>query len=192
MDLADFAISVKPMREEHIAAVMDIERDSFSSPWPDTAYRRDLSGNDKAFHVVLCPSLPPAPGVAEEIWAFGGSWLMVDEAHVMTLATRRDKRRRGFGEVVLLELIGNAQRRQARCATLEVRASNLAAQGLYNKYGFEVVGRRKAYYPDNREDALIMTTPSFLDLGFRHLLATNWQQLGRRLSSESSQKRTEL
>ena len=191
MERVDLAVVVKPMLQRHIPAVMEIERESFSSPWPDAAYRKDLSGNKMAYYVVVCPQMPApvppgglAPDVAgaDEIWACGGLWIVVDEAHIMTLATRRDLRRRGLAEVVLVALLSEAKRRRARCATLEVRASNAAAQGLYGKYGFEVVGRRKGYYPDNREDALIMTTPSFLYLDFLRCVAANFERLTRRLS----------
>jgi hypothetical protein len=90
--------------------------------------------------------------------AYGGIWLMVDEAHVTTFAVHPRYRRRRIGERLLLSLMDLAADRHAREATLEVRLSNLAARRLYEKYGFRPVGIRPRYYSDNQEDALIMTT----------------------------------
>jgi ribosomal-protein-alanine N-acetyltransferase len=92
------------------------------------------------------------------IIAYGGIWLMVDEAHITTFAVDPGWRRQGVGEALLLALLDLAQARHAREATLEVRLSNLPARRLYEKYGFRPVGLRPHYYSDNGEDALIMTT----------------------------------
>ena len=95
------------------------------------------------------------------IVGFAGMWMYVDEAHIATIATRADWRGRGVGETILHNLMREAQRRNAVSATLEVRIGNVVAQSLYRKYGFEEVGRRKNYYQDNREDALLMTVTNF-------------------------------
>jgi ribosomal-protein-alanine N-acetyltransferase len=88
---------------------------------------------------------------------------LLDEAHICTIAVHPERRREGLGELLLLALLDQGLERGARQATLEVRVSNLAAQGLYQKYGFEIVSVRKRYYSDSGEDAYIMTTPP-LDL----------------------------
>ena len=90
--------------------------------------------------------------------AYGGVWLMVDEAHITTFAVDPPMRRRRIGERLLLALLDVAVGRGANEATLEVRLSNLAARRLYEKYGFRPVGLRPRYYTDDNEDALIMTT----------------------------------
>ena len=102
----------------------------------------------------------------ERIMGFAGFWIMADEAHVTTIATREAFRRQGIGELLLQSIIDMARKRTARIVTLEVRASNTTAQQLYAKYGFKEVGLRRGYYTDNREDAVIMSTdhiasPSF-------------------------------
>jgi ribosomal-protein-alanine N-acetyltransferase len=89
-----------------------------------------------------------------------GIWFVVDEAHVISIGVRREERRRGVGELLLLGAFEAARRRQMDVLTLEVRKSNSGAQALYAKYGFREVGLRKKYYVDNGEDAIIMTTPS--------------------------------
>ena len=96
--------------------------------------------------------------VDDAIAAYGGMWLMVDEAHITTFAVDPAWRRQGIGERLLLAFLDIAIERDAHEATLEVRLSNLAARRLYEKYGFRPVGLRPNYYSDDREDALIMTT----------------------------------
>jgi ribosomal-protein-alanine N-acetyltransferase len=97
------------------------------------------------------------PSLASII-GFAGLWLMVDEAHVTTIAMHPNFRRRGLGEYMLASLIGIAYEIGARWVTLEVRVTNHSAQNLYRKYGFREAGLRHRYYSDNQEDALIMWT----------------------------------
>jgi ribosomal-protein-alanine N-acetyltransferase len=141
---------IRPMTVEDLAAVQHIERGSFSTPWPAHAYRQELETNRLAQYLVCA--------LEGDIVAYGGIWLMVDEAHVTTFAVHPRFRRRRIGERLLLSLLDLARDRRAREATLEVRLSNLAARRLYEKYGFRPVGIRPRYYSDNQEDALIMTT----------------------------------
>jgi ribosomal-protein-alanine N-acetyltransferase len=94
----------------------------------------------------------------EYLVGIAGFWIMVDEAHITTLATRNAYRRQGVGERLLIQIIEMAASLHADVVTLEVRVSNKQAQALYEKYGFRKVGMRRAYYTDNGEDAVIMTT----------------------------------
>jgi ribosomal-protein-alanine N-acetyltransferase len=91
------------------------------------------------------------------IVGFIGLWYMADEIHVINLAVHPDFRRRGIGELLLVNAIELSMNLKAILITLEVRVSNLAAQALYLEYGFSKRGVRRAYYLDNREDAAIMT-----------------------------------
>jgi ribosomal-protein-alanine N-acetyltransferase len=100
----------------------------------------------------------PSPRVRQYIVGFTGIWLMVDEAHITNIAVAQEYRRRGIGELLLIATIDLAQEFKANTMTLEVRASNIAAQNLYNKYGFMKIGVRRGYYLDNKEDAVIMST----------------------------------
>jgi ribosomal-protein-alanine N-acetyltransferase len=143
-------LRIRPMTIEDLPAVQLIERASFTTPWPAHAYRQELEANRLAHYLVGT--------IGGEIVAYGGVWLMVDEAHVTTFAVHPRYRRRRIGERLLLSLLDLAVDRHAREATLEVRLSNLAARRLYEKYGFRPVGIRPRYYSDNQEDALIMTT----------------------------------
>jgi ribosomal-protein-alanine N-acetyltransferase len=118
----------------------------------------------------------------ERIIGFAGIWVLADEAHVTTIATRAEDRRQGVGELLLQSVIHLSGTLQATIVTLEVRVSNSGAQALYTKYGFREVGLRRAYYTDNREDAKLMSTdsiggPAFQKL-FAELTATDRQRRG--------------
>ncbi|HEX6512535.1 MAG TPA: ribosomal protein S18-alanine N-acetyltransferase [Chloroflexota bacterium] len=168
-----------------IQEVIEVERQSFSLPWPSNAYKRELQDNRTAHYIVVRRQEPgkppPAPPRTDEprgllgflrslgspatparqgpptIYAYAGLWLMVDEAHITTIAVRPEYRGKGLGELVLCGLIDTALEVGARIMTLEVRVSNTVAQNLYLKYGFKQSGLRRRYYSDNNEDALIMT-----------------------------------
>ncbi|HLO35256.1 MAG TPA: ribosomal protein S18-alanine N-acetyltransferase [Candidatus Deferrimicrobium sp.] len=156
-------LTIEPMRLEDLAEVQRIEEASFSTPWPENAYRSELMTNRLASYLVA--------RVDGRIVAYGGMWLMVDEAHITTFAVHPAWRRQRIGERLLLAFLDLARDRHAREATLEVRLSNLAARRLYEKYGFRPVGLRPRYYSDNNEDALIMTTESFGDAALEERIA---------------------
>ena len=88
---------------------------------------------------------------------YAGFWLIVDEAHIGTIAVHPLWRQRGLGEKLLVTLLRQARELGAVLATLEVRPGNQAAQRLYRRHGFAEVGQRKRYYQDNGEDALLLT-----------------------------------
>lgn len=145
------------MEERDILQVMAIDQRSFANPWSAASYHYEVTENRNAhFSVVWAPS-PGAPAGQRLVAGYAGYWLIVDEAHIGTLAVHPDWRRRGLGEKLLAALLRQARDLGAGVALLEVRAGNLAAQNLYRKYGFEAVGRRKHYYHDNGEDALLLT-----------------------------------
>jgi len=98
------------------------------------------------------------PGGREYLAGMAGIWMMVDEAHIVTIAVRRSYRHQGLGEWLLVNIIELSMQLRAKYVTLEVRQSNRTAQALYEKYGFTTAGTRRKYYSDNGEDALIMTT----------------------------------
>jgi ribosomal-protein-alanine N-acetyltransferase len=116
---------------------------------------------NRLFPLSLLPSRPvtaaPSWDLASII-GFAGLWLMVDEAHITTIAMHPHFRRLGLGELLLVSLIDISYEIGAKWVTLEVRVSNYAAQNLYRKYGFREAGLRHRYYSDNQEDALIMWT----------------------------------
>jgi ribosomal-protein-alanine N-acetyltransferase len=143
-------VRLDPMRSSDLEAVQRIEKASFSTPWPEYAYRQELETNRMAHYIVA--------RVAGEVVGFAGIWLMVDEAHVTTFAVDPQWRRQGIGSHMILALLRMSRTLGARRGTLEVRLTNLAARKLYERFGFRPVGVRPRYYTDNGEDALIMTT----------------------------------
>jgi ribosomal-protein-alanine N-acetyltransferase len=148
-------VVVEPMSLSDVGAVHEIERLSFSVPWPAHAFEQELRGNRLARYLVA--------RAGATVVGFAGTWLMVDDSHITTFGVHPDWRRQGIGRQLLLGVADLSVRIGARRLTLEVRASNIAAQALYRSFGFEVVGRRPRYYTDDGEDALVMTTPE-LDL----------------------------
>ncbi len=126
----------------------------------------------------------PAPP-ARSVVGYSGFWFIIDEAHISTIAVHPDWRGQRGGEQLFISLLEHALRLGAVTATLEVRVTNDRAQNLYRKYHFEVVGRRKHYYRDNGEDALLMTAELGGDYpqDMRRLFAQN--AAGRGQSGES-------
>lgn len=143
-------VIVEPMRLDDLPSIHAIELASFTAPWPPHAYRSELESNRLAHYLVA--------RIGDVIAAYGGMWIMVDEAHITTFAVHPNWRRQRIGERLLIAFLDLAIDRRAHEATLEVRLSNLPARKLYEKYGFRPVGLRPRYYSDDGEDALIMTT----------------------------------
>lgn len=141
------------MAPADIPAVIAVERAAYTSGWPTTAFERELTSNAMARYLVARPSTAD-----HAVVAFGGLWLMVDQAHIVTIAVLPGMQRRGFGRLVLHGLVELAAAAGMESVTLEVRPSNEAARALYRRYGFYEVGLRRRYYADNHEDAIIMTT----------------------------------
>jgi ribosomal-protein-alanine N-acetyltransferase len=110
----------------------------------------------------------PSKAMGQLILGFAGLWFMADEAHLANIAVRERYREKGVGERLLISVIELAIKQNARFITLEVRASNKAAQALYRKYGFAEVGTRREYYTDNKEDAILMTADSITSSSFQN------------------------
>lgn len=136
-----------PLEATHVPSLLAIEAEANSAPWSERSFLNELNHPHGEFRVGLLDG---------EVVAYGGIWLLVDEAHVTTVAVRSDLRRMGIGRRLVVELMRLARERGMVCATLEVRAGNTAAIELYADLGFTTAARRKGYYPDNREDALVM------------------------------------
>jgi ribosomal-protein-alanine N-acetyltransferase len=138
-----------------IDQVVSIDRLSFSLPWPASAFRHELVNNPSSLLWVAEVGLPDG---SRSVVGAVVVWMILDEAHIATLAVHPDYRRQGISRQLLVVALRQAMERGAVLATLEVRASNLAAQALYKRFKFEIVGKRPRYYQDNMEDAFIMTS----------------------------------
>lgn len=136
------------MKLEDIPEILVIEREAFTMPWTEEAFRNELTHNHFAKYMVM--------ELEGQIIGYAGMWAIVDEAHVTNIALLEKYRGRKWGERLLDELMRTAAFLGMKSITLEVRVSNSVAQNLYRKKGFRPAGTRKGYYSDNREDALIM------------------------------------
>ena len=195
---------VEPMRLEDLDRVRQIERRSFSSPWPRDSYRNELVENRMAHYLVLRREGPDPgehdpeavdkrPGFwrrilsrsgdreSKNVVGFAGIWFMVDEVHITTVAIDPEWRGCGLGELLLLALIEKSIAINASLITLEVRVSNDVAQRLYYKYGFYSNGIRPRYYSDNGEDALVMWSEEVGSRTFLQRLEKNKTALGERI-----------
>ena len=210
LDFSLLPYAVDPMRLGDIDAIMDIERVAFAgAPWSASAYRYELSRNDTAHYLVLRgqhpplnpsaiarrarwsrlirkPTHTPSPALPlPPILAYGGFWHSDDEAHISTIATAPEKRGKHLGELLLAALLDQAMTLGAKYATLEVRPSNTVAQNLYRKYQFREQGRKRRYYSDNGEDALIMVAGPLDQMEFREQFAALRERLWARLKGET-------
>lgn len=139
-------ITTAPMTLADLEAVIGIEASAFEQPWSTHSFRTELMKNDLAYYLVA--------KVGDRIAGYGGIWVIINEAHLTTLAVDRAYRRLGVASTMLQALIEKAFTMGARRITLEVRPSNSAARRLYEKFGFTARGVRKNYYID--EDGLVM------------------------------------
>ncbi|MGD8603004.1 MAG: ribosomal protein S18-alanine N-acetyltransferase [Anaerolineales bacterium] len=145
--------TIRPMTMDDIPVVVAIDRMSFPNPWPERSYIYELQYNPSSRLFVA--------EIQEDddlrVVGFIGFWFVIDEAHISTVAVHPDFRGYKLGDRLLARALSTAKQMGGCLVSLEVRESNLVAQGLYNKYGFRQVGRRKSYYRDNNEDAIIMS-----------------------------------
>ncbi len=147
-------VNYRPMKLEDVGRVHEIDQLSFTLPWPEKSFRYELTENPASLTLVaeLFHGFPDPLLIGMAV-----VWIVVDEAHIATIAIHPDFRGRRYGNSLLAETLRRSYQRGARMATLEVRAGNLVAQKMYHTFGFTIVGRRLHYYRDNNEDAIMMT-----------------------------------
>jgi ribosomal-protein-alanine N-acetyltransferase len=149
----ELAVKLRPMTQKDVLQVTEIDREAFPAMWPPANYQREMK-NGLAHYIV---AVDDGEKAGRYIIGFAGLWMLAGEAHITNIAVREKHRLRGIGEALLIGIIELAIKLDAHLITLEVRASNQEAQKLYAKYGFVNVGRRRGYYTDNGEDAVLMT-----------------------------------
>jgi len=172
------------MREADISTVQEIEREIFATPWPRNAYYRELASRSSAHYVILRqegnverPANFKGSELDPSIIGYGGMWRMYDEAHVTTIGVRRDMQHRGYGRALFAGLVQAAYDMGAKWVTLEVRTTNENAMRMYEAFGFKVIGRRKGYYTDNGEDAIVMWSDSIHSPRFRKAFEANLERI---------------
>ena len=141
-------IKITAMIPEHLAQVMAIEKASFTVPWSEITYYREITENPYAVYIVAM--------AGEEVAGYAGRWLILDESHITNIAVAPGWRRNGVARKLMEHMLRSSLRQGANRMTLEVRRSNLGAQKLYEEFDFTAAGLRRGYYTDNNEDAVIM------------------------------------
>ena len=145
-------VQIRKMTVEDIPVVVRLDQISFSLPWPERSFRFELTDNPASRCWVA--------EVQQRVVGMIVAWLLVDEMHIATLATHPDYRRQGIASKLLSHILLQGIEEGAQSSFLEVRESNDAAQEMYRKFGYEAAGRRKRYYRDNDEDAILMILKS--------------------------------
>ena len=146
-------LTIRKMVESDLSAVEALDRASFNDPWPDGSFAYEL----KPGQPNLC--LVAVVGENEQLVGAIVVWLIVDEAHIGTIAVDPEYRHHGVGLMLLATALLQAAELGATASLLKVRAGNTAALKLYYGLGYEAVGLRAGYYKDNHEDALLLTNP---------------------------------
>jgi ribosomal-protein-alanine N-acetyltransferase len=210
-------VTVASMTPDDLDEIVPLERQCFADPWTRRMYLSDLTTNAMATYLVVRRVVDDGPSTIDDrpsnlkpqtsnlgdiassevanvdrpssIVAYGGFWLLLDEAHIATIASHPDWRGCGLGQWLMLALLDAAMARGAASSTLEVRAGNLPARRLYEKLGYEVTGVRKRYYRDG-EDGLIMTTPLLAEPPMQARLGAARQDVLHRLERCFDEGRT--
>ncbi len=141
-------ISLRYMKKEDIDGVLTVEKESFSTPWTEKLFYDEVENPRTVYFVAVTDN--------GEIVGYGGMWHVVDEGQITNIAVKKNCRGEGVGSKILESLIKWAKDNEILVIQLELREGNTAAFGLYKKYGFSVVGKRKDYYKNPTEDAILM------------------------------------
>ena len=147
MDKAGPDIEIRIMTPGDIDGIALVEANSFTIPWSKQMFLDELNNPLALYYVAAC---------GEKILAYAGLWIIADEGHITNIAVEPSWRRQQIAAALMQRILDAADEYGLRALTLEVRSGNQPAISLYKKFGFQVEGRRKAYYSDNHEDALIM------------------------------------
>lgn len=139
---------IRRMITEDVDQVHALEAATFSTPWSRESFWEEMEQNKCARYLVA--------ELEGEIVAYAGAWMIFEEGHITNVAVAQSHRGKGLGKAITQALMQYAANLGVQYMTLEVRKSNLAAQGLYQSLGFLALGVRKRYYEDNGEDALLM------------------------------------
>ncbi len=135
------------MTEADIEQIVELEKQIFTMPWSKQAFEEEMDNQLAHYYVAI---------VNDEIVGYLGYWQVLNEAHITNIGIAPQHRRKGYASKLLMNMLGIVEENDIESITLEVRASNYNAQSLYKKFGFVEAGRRKNYYLDNKEDAIIM------------------------------------
>ena len=165
-------ISISPMQKEDVEAVVQIEAEAYGKHhWAKSSFYDEMSNNLAKYYVAKMPD--------GELVGYAGTWHIIDEGHITTIAVKKEYLRNHIGEAIIQRIIEDCYKNNIKYLTLEVRVSNIPAIKLYEKYGFQSLGTRKGYYQDNNEDALIMWTENIFYDKFKTIYEKNSNDLDK-------------
>ena len=165
-----FSIYITRMTKDDIDDVVAIEAEAYGEHhWSKSSFYEELNNNLAKYYIAKTST--------GETVAYAGTWHIIDEGHITTIAVRKDYMRKHIGEAIIVKILEDCYKEGIKYLTLEVRVSNTAAIGLYTKYGFNSLGTRKGYYQDNNEDALIMWTENIFYDKFKTIYNENVEKL---------------
>ena len=171
MSIVDvFQIFITKMTDEDIEDVVKIEAEAYGKHhWSKSSFYDEMHNNLAKYYV--------AKTEAGELVGYAGTWHIIDEGHITTIAVKKSHLRKHIGEAIIVKILEDCYKEGIKYLTLEVRVSNEAAIGLYTKYGFSSLGTRKGYYQDNNEDALIMWTENIFYEKYKNKYKENVENL---------------
>ncbi len=159
-------VKIKPMHRDDVESVVALEAKAYGEHhWSKDSFYNELSNELAKYFSVF--------NEKDELIAYCGSWHILEEAHITNIAVSPEYRRMHIGEALLKTVIDECYKNMVKYITLEVRAGNTPAIGLYEKYGFKSLGLRKGYYQDKNEDALIMWTENIFYDKFKSMYEQN-------------------
>jgi len=168
-------IIIDKMKKDDIEGVVLIEEEAYGKHhWAKSSFYDEMSNNLAKYYTAKTPD--------GELVGYAGTWHIIDEGHITTIAVKKDYLRNHIGEAIIHKIIEDCYKEGIKYLTLEVRVSNTPAIKLYEKYGFQSLGTRKGYYQDNNEDALIMWTENIFYEKFKNLYEKNCELLKNLIS----------
>lgn len=154
--------TIVPMAATHVPQVAALEKQCFGAHWTPTNFYKELDNERCHYYVTLD---------ADRVLGYLGYWQILEEAHITAVGVEPDYRQQKLAQRMLCYMLDRCTESEIQWITLEVKASNIAAQKLYEKFNFAVMGRRKNYYQAEKEDALIMWTEKITDPQYQAVLA---------------------
>lgn len=163
-------LEIKPLTKSQIDKVVILDRLCLGGLWTAEGYLREIDSPNSTLLTLNLIELASC-----QIVGIACLWSILNEAHITLLGIHPDYQQQGFGSILFLSLLSDAIARKLEWATLEVNANNKKAINLYKKFGFEIVGKRKGYYQQTGEDALVLWLKEIQKPHFQTGLS-QWQQ----------------
>jgi [ribosomal protein S18]-alanine N-acetyltransferase len=182
-------LTLKPMSEHLLASAVELDQVCFGGFWNLAGYKQEFERETSTLLSLtkLGPAIADMTQPPELLIGISCGWRILEEMHITLLAVHPDYRRWGLGQILLNGLLWVGCQQNLERVTLEVRESNQAALALYNKFGFQVAGRRRRYYPDTGEDGLILWCGRLNEPEFGQMLRQQQQQIVANLQTRGWQ-----